>query len=269
MRIISVVTISMLFLSGAAFAQERRTTRGGILIGPGPGMGPGAGIGVDIVGVEPLGVSTPVVGAPFSADTTTDTVQQLADGNRIELHTSGRMARDSRGRIRRDQTVTGFGPAAQSEEVRIVTINDPASGELYRLDEARRIAWKLPGPRVVMRERVDGEPARLPRLQQGLKTESLGTMPFDGVTAEGTRTILVLPVGAIGNERPIEITSDRWYSAELGVVVSTKRVDPRVGEVTYRLTNIDRSEPPADLFEVPPGFRVQEQAPLGPRPAPR
>ena len=41
----------------------------------------------------------------------------------------------------------------------------------------------------------------------------------------------------------------------------TRRADPRVGETIYRLTNIVRSEPSSDLFEVPPGFRIEDMKP--------
>lgn len=84
------------------------------------------------------------------------------------------------------------------------------------------------------------------------KTESLGTREVEGVMAEGSRTVTTIPAGAIGNERPIEMVYERWYSKELQLTVYSKHTDPRFGEQTYRLTNINRSEPDRSLF-VPPG----------------
>src|SRR5439155_694874 len=52
-------------------------------------------------------------------------------------------------------------------------------------------------------------------------TESLGSQTVDGLEATGTRTTVTIPAGAIGNERPIEVVSERWYSPELQVVVSS------------------------------------------------
>ncbi len=75
---------------------------------------------------------------------------------------------------------------------------------------------------------------------------------------------MVLPAGAIGNQQAIEIVSERWYSPDLRAVVYTRRVDPRYGEVTFRLTNIGRAEPPAGLFEVPQGFSIRDQQPFRP-----
>jgi hypothetical protein len=34
--------------------------------------------------------------------------------------------------------------------------------------------------------------------------------------------------------------------------------DPRMGETTYKLTNINRTEPVKSLFEVPAGYTVKE-----------
>jgi hypothetical protein len=88
------------------------------------------------------------------------------------------------------------------------------------------------------------------------KTESLGTREFEGVTAEGTRTVTTIPAGAIGNERPIETVYERWYSKELQLIVYSLRSDPRFGEQTYRLTNINRSEPDRSLFVPPADYKI-------------
>ena len=101
--------------------------------------------------------------------------------------------------------------------------------------------------------------------EDNARNESLGKQAIEGVDAEGTRKTVQIPAGEIGNERPIEIVFERWYSTELQVVVMTKHSDPRFGETTYRLTNINRSEPAPELFEVPADYTVQGPwAPSGP-----
>jgi len=97
---------------------------------------------------------------------------------------------------------------------------------------------------------------------RNFRTESLGQQDIEGVQAEGEKTIITIAAGEIGNERPIEIVSERWYSPELQVVVMSKNTDPRFGENTYRLINIVRTEPARSLFEVPAGYRIEE----GPKP---
>ncbi len=90
------------------------------------------------------------------------------------------------------------------------------------------------------------------------KVEQLGKQTIEGVEAEGQRTTMTIPAGAIGNERAIEIVSERWFSTELQTVVMTRHSDPRFGETVYRLTNISRAEPARALFEVPSEYTLRE-----------
>ncbi len=90
------------------------------------------------------------------------------------------------------------------------------------------------------------------------KTESLGKQVIEGVEADGTRTTITIPAGQIGNERPIEIASESWYSPQLQTVVMSTQDDPRMGKTTYRLTNIQLVEPLPTMFEVPAGYTIQE-----------
>ena len=104
--------------------------------------------------------------------------------------------------------------------------------------------------------------------QNDVKDEQLGKQIIEGVEAEGTRTTVTIAAGEIGNERPIEIVSERWFSPELQLVVMTRNSDPRTGETTYKLTNINRSEPAKSLFEVPSDYTIKEGPGIGPRIAP-
>lgn len=107
------------------------------------------------------------------------------------------------------------------------------------------------------------------------KTEKLEARNVEGVSAEGSRTTTTIPAGELGNELPIQIVNERWYSPELQVVVMTRHSDPRFGETTYKLTNIQRGEPSAALFQVPSDYTLKETRGFGPggqrrmrRPAP-
>jgi hypothetical protein len=88
--------------------------------------------------------------------------------------------------------------------------------------------------------------------------ESLGTQFMEGVAVEGTRTTHTIPAGQIGNEQPINIVSERWFSPDLKVLVMSRQSDPRFGETTYRLTNITRAEPSPQLFEIPADFTIAD-----------
>jgi hypothetical protein len=117
---------------------------------------------------------------------------------------------------------------------------------------------EIKGETGAMELRLDGKPANM-------KTESLGTQNIEGVSAEGTRTTITIPAGEIGNEQPINIVIESWFSPELKVQVLRKHNDPRNGEMIYRLTNINRTEPDHSLFEVPADYTVKVDVPPGMR----
>lgn len=225
-----------------------------------------------------------VKNAPYSADAVTETIQTLPDGNRITRKNTSTVYRDSQGRTRRETTIEAIGPfAASGQPAQIISISDPAAQVSWVLEPSQKIARKsgfnMPGPglsiggmvgerrelRVVTRQ-PGGEPVEItsvgdakPAMQPtASKTESLGTRNIEGVPADGTRSTTTIPAGEIGNERPIDIVSERWYSPELQTVVMSKRVDPRFGETNYKLTRINRSEPPATLFQPPADYTVKE-----------
>jgi hypothetical protein len=238
--------------------------------------------------------SGPVVtNAPFSADAITTVTQILGDGTRIEQRTTSRFYRDSAGRVRREQTILGLDALNPSNQPRtVITVDpDPNDAFAYTLDPSNRtarrvrratgpyadaISWivgdRLAGTqtyfasvglRLEVRRRVTNGAPEAPGAEP--VEESLGTRQIEGVSATGHRTKTTIPTGVIGNDRPIEITDERWESAELRLLVRSLHHDPRTGDVEYRLTNINRVEPPADLFAIPPDYAIPDAAGAGAR----
>jgi TonB family protein len=117
-------------------------------------------------------------------------------------------------------------------------------------------------------ERLNAPPMAMGRLSNSFepmsqtKTESLGKQMVEGVECDGTRAIMTLPAGVIGNERPIETVVENWYSPELSMMILSKRIDPRFGETSYRVTNINRAEPDPGLFQIPSDYTLKEGPPF-------
>jgi hypothetical protein len=228
-------------------------------IGPGPVMGDDMGF----IAIEGgLGGGKTVTGAPFSATLSTQTTQVLADGNRIVRTTTGTLARDAQGRTRRDITLPAIGPWATSTHVppHAIDIIDPVAGTQYILDPSRKVAHQLKQrPR---KDRGNGrEGAEKPGpdvANNGVTTTSLGTQVINGVKANGTRYTRVIPAGQIGNEKPIQMVMESWYSPDLQVVVMTKRTDPVRGDSVFQLTDIQRQPPDPSLFQVPSDYAIRQ-----------
>ena len=86
-----------------------------------------------------------IKGAPYSAETVIESAQALADGNRINQKTTGRVYRDGEGRTRREEdgtfasrSPTGFTSARRTS----ISIVDPVAGFSYSLDPESKIAWR-------------------------------------------------------------------------------------------------------------------------------
>jgi hypothetical protein len=248
-------------------------------------------------------------GAPYSAETTTESVQVLANGTRIAHKSVARLYRDAEGRTRTEQLSDGG-------EVESVTISDPVQGASYVLNPKTRVAYRTgvivatpsgtaiatvsPGSTgtITTTQTADGRVSiaassgsrgrggaaaggfvgggtgggsgrgavtarargsAAPETATGNTTrEDLGQQTIEGVAANGTRTTTVLPAGSIGNDQPIEIVSEQWFSPDLEVLVLTKHSDPRVGDTTFRMTGIVRAAPASALFEVPSDYRLEQ-----------
>ena len=235
-----------------------------------------------LVGAEP-GRQGPVVkGAPFSADFVSEATQTLADGNHIRQTSTSRVYRDVEGRTRREQSLDGLGVMAPHTNLPpVVFINDPVAHVNYALNTSAHTATRSAGrgsDQPAQKQDSAPGPGRRPRGPQaqtggqGLKSESLGHQTIslghqtmEGVATEGTRTTMTIAAGQLGNEQPIQVVTEAWYSAELQTVILFKRSDPRSGETVSRYTNISRADPPHALFEVPADYKVTEAGGRGPR----
>ena len=232
--------------------------------------GPAGALGerIELLGFEGMHPGKVLKGAPFSATATSETMQTLQDGTVIHRTTTSMLYRDSQGRSRREVSFSGFGPLTTTGKARtMIMINDPVAGAHYMLNAEEKVAHKMK-----MRTREGGGSAdkgtafegkmrhRMAREEAAgeVTKESLGTQSINGVSAEGTRITHTIPVGRIGNDRPINIVFERWYSPDLQMVVKSTRSDPRFGTTTYTMTNVQRTEPAAALFTVPSDYTVKE-----------
>ena len=235
------------------------------------------------------GAGSVVKGAPYSATITNESVQTLADGTHIVQSSDGSSARDSQGRTRQDAPLPVIGGLSATDAPHLVMIQDSVAGVGYTLNLTDKTAWKhpmaapgrpgMPGTAVTTNTvivRSGGSAAgELPPPPPGdapmfftkrmvaedtgdVTTENLGTQTMEGVQVTGVRTTQTIAAGKIGNDRPINIVTEVWTSPELKTIVLSKRNDPRTGEQTFKLTNIQRGEPDSSLFTVPSDFKLTD-----------
>jgi hypothetical protein len=243
-----------------------------MLQGPGPEAGM-IGERIELLGFEGMHSRKVVTGVPFSAVAVSESTQTLADGNHITRKTETNLFRDSQGRFRKEVTLQAIGPLTTSGQPKsFVMINDPVANANFILHADTKTAEQmgrhfgaLKGPAGgEMKDELQGKMGyhQQQAIAEGsVKKEDLGTQAIAGVSAQGTRVTHTIPAGQIGNEKPITIVHEHWYSNDLQMVVMSKRSDPRFGDMIYTLTRIQRSEPAASLFQVPSDYTVTQGGP--------
>lgn len=253
----------------------------------------------DFVSSEMRSGGKVVKGAPYAAEAVTESLQTLANGTKLAQKTTALVYRDGEGRTRREQSVATIGPfGAAGETPRVIFINDPIAGVAYTLYPDKRTGYKvaIPHAKIIIEpgaqpgpnkgegrpgNRDDNKPPKPQRPQLGgageiehpsfipenasseSRFESLGKRTVEGFQADGERTTIIIPVNQIGNDQPIEIVEERWKSPELRTTLWSKTSDPRWGETTYKLININRAEPDRSLFVVLSDYIIQEGRPIG------
>ena len=89
--------------------------------------------------------------------------------------------------------------------------------------------------------------------------ENIGTDAIEGLPVRGVRVTQTYPTGALGNDRPLAVVTEYWYSEALKINLLTKRTDPRYGVQTVRVTELVRQEPDAALFAIPGEYKLVKE----------
>ena len=152
------------------------------------------------------------------------------------------------------------------EPVQIV-INDPVSGDLYQLHPGTRKALVIKGMArhaIPLPTSVPGVSVRFGNYLYGPKNpgwsepQSLGQKSLNGVDAIGTRRQYTIGAGVKGNEKPIVLTVEQWFSPQLGLIVSKSAKATLGGEFHSEVENIDARDPDPALFTVPADYTRTE-----------
>src|ERR1700737_462837 len=123
----------VLAAASCAFAQEK----GNVIYQTTGAVGAVASGGFDRA-------SGPVLGAPYSATITNESIQTLADGNRLVQTSTGTTARDSQGRTRQDTVLPPIGNLSAANAPHLIFIHDPVAQTSYTLNLTEKTAQKMP-----------------------------------------------------------------------------------------------------------------------------
>jgi hypothetical protein len=236
----------------AVFALVGMALLGGIVAAQEPSRGPDGGASTHVSGVEVLAIPD----KPFSANTSTEWTRALEDGSTVVTQLQAKLARDSRGRVYRENHVFVPANSDQKSPIYEIHIYDPgARAQIRCKTHTLECVMTDYAPMTFFETRPTGSYAKGTR---SLARESLGTDVIEGLNVIGTRETITVNAGVLGNAQPIISTRDFWYSEELQTNLAVTRHDPREGTQVIRLSNLSQAEPDAHLFEVPIGYSVRD-----------
>jgi len=192
--------------------------------------------------------------APFTSVVTAEWTKTLEDGSTIVRQNHRVVVRDGAGRIFQERrNLVPKGGQAEPELMR-VEISDPAQHTKYfcRPEDHACVLRNYDSPPAEVADPVgfSGEG------KTSLTREDLGKSNVSGIDVVGTRETRIINAGVIGNDRPISITKEFWYSPQLGLNMLVKRSDPRVGSQTFTVTEVGLAEPDPKYFQLPSGYKV-------------
>jgi hypothetical protein len=243
-------------LPAALFAQVST----GMAFQQGGWMRPASGI-LGATGSQHVeGQSGPVLNRPLSADEVRTTIQTLSDGSHINRTETTHFYRDSEGRMA-NVTETG------------AVIYDPVAGFTYELTTRNKTFTKKPvsadasvtiaaAAHFSSISSYSGSPSstkgpkKAPAKQDGEQTtEELNPQSINGIVAKGSRVTVTIPANAIGNDAPLRVVNERWFSDDYKLLVKSSNSDPRFGVTTYELTNIIQAAPDPSVFQIPADYK--------------
>jgi hypothetical protein len=202
----------------------------------------------------------PIPNAPFSSTVTAEWTRTLEDGTSVTTTNYRTVMRDSMGRIFQERRTFVPKNGAEQPKVFRFEISDPATRVRRTCFAASRVC-NVTG--YFAPTKVSVQPAG-PLDKNGdrvLTRQDLGQNSMSGLDVTGTLETTTISIGVIGNDRPISITKEFWYSPKLGLNLSVKRVDPRSGTETFTVSDISLAEPDPKYFAVPTGFTVNDHRP--------
>src|SRR6266849_3432876 len=197
-----------------------------------------------------------VSGLPFSAKVELELVNQLQDGTLITHKTYNLDARDHLGRTR-NEARNWINPVEGGEpRLTRIELYDPSTRtrtNLFPLTKTAR-QWTVGSP----------VPTAAPSAQTAFSKpetskENIGSDTIEGLPVRGVRVSQTYPPGALGNDRPLTVVTEYWYSEALKINLLTKRTDPRYGVQTVRVTELLRQEPDRELFAIPGEYKLVKE----------
>jgi hypothetical protein len=213
--------------------------------------GPDSSSNTYVPGIDIL----PLTGAPFSGTDKIVWTRPTGGGGSVTVSLEAKAVRDSEGRLYRERHC--FCPAGLDPEKTLqeFTISDTVTK--LRITCVKSTHW-CHVTKYQPQISVPAQPAVGPYDQgrRNLTRESLGTKYIDNYPVVGTLETMTMAAETVGNDQPIALSREFWYSSDLKTNLAVTRKDPRDGTQAVTLAILSRNEPDASIFTVPAAYGI-------------
>jgi hypothetical protein len=203
-------------------------------------------------GIEVL----PYPNLPFSGTDTIVQTRLIDGGGSVVTSLTAQVARDSQGRVYRERR--SFAPQGADPQKTLY--------EFYILDPTSKTRTDCAiathhcvvtgyRPQLSVRLMPAGP---FDQGRQLLVRDSLGQQSIGDLATIGTRETITVSAGTFGNDRPLTLTREFWYSPDLKTNLAVTRSDPRLGTFNIHLNVQSRDEPSPDLFTISADYTIQD-----------
>ena len=199
--------------------------------------------------------------APFYATLDTEWARPLVGGGSYTFQNERHIARDSFGRVYQERWYLVPKNGKIKTQMYYIQIFDPVAHQSYWCSVAEKAcALRIyhPAPEVTFGTEV-GEKGVLPDGWGFVTQEDLGKQNVAGVDTIGVRETSTINPWMAGNDRPMSIVREYWHSASLNINLLSTVSDPRLGTQNFTITEISTTEPDAQFFSPPAGYKMVDQ----------
>ena len=200
----------------------------------------------------------PIARAPFSLTLDTVWSQPIGNGGTLTMTNERRIMRDSSGRIYQERWILVPKDGDIKSRMDKLQIFDPLQHSWTNCNTAAKVCEVRPYP---LTSQTNYQPAigtsgPLSNGKGFRVDEDLGIGSMMGEDTHGYRETITINAGVMGNDRPYVSSREFWYSARLGIDLTSTVDDPQTGKQVFTVKDLSISEPEPGFFEVPAGYRV-------------
>jgi hypothetical protein len=203
----------------------------------------------------------PKAGAPFSFTLVTEWARPMNNGGNFTLTNERHIVRDSKGRIYQERWILVPKGSKIKSSMDVFQITDPEQHTWYNCLTATK-ECDLYRYHLTTKDNFQPPTSVSGPLSDGTgyrQHEDLGLSSTEGQETHGYRETTTFNPGVMGNDKPMDVTREFWYSARLAVNLISIVDEPMTGKQVFTVKELSTSEPDPSFFEVPADYKVVDR----------